>query len=108
MDTGLYITAQAGAPQAGQAWVSFVPLIAMFAIFYFLLIRPQIRKQRTHDNLVKALRPKDKVVMNNGLYGTVVKVMDQDIILEVADKVHLKFQRSAVGTVRHHDAESED
>jgi len=94
-----YIMAQTTAPQGG-GWLGLVPLVAMFVIFYFLLLRPQMRRQRTHEEMVKGLKRGDKVVMNSGLFGTIVKVTDSDVVLEVADKVHLKFQRSAVGALR--------
>ena len=102
----LPITAQAAAPQGGGA-LSIGSLAVMFLIFYLLVIRPQLKRQRQHDAMVKALGPKDKVVMNSGLYGTVVKVTDTDIILEVSDKVHLRYQRGSVATVRNRDADED-
>ena len=102
----ILMPALADAPQGGGAGlVSFVPLILMFIIFYFLLLRPQINRQRQHEKLVKDLNPKDKVVLNCGLYGTIVKVQESDIIVEVADKVHMKFQRSAVSVIRNRGGE---
>ena len=107
MEHFLPITAQAAAPQ-GSGVLGLVPIVFMFVIFYVLLIRPQMRRQRQHDALVKNLRPKDKVVMNSGLHGTIIKVTDDDVVLEVSDKVHLRFQRSAVGSVRNRSTEDDE
>ena len=76
------------------------PLILMFIIFYFLMIRPQQKKQRQHQEMLKNLRTGDRVITSGGLYGVVVKVTDKDIVLEVADKVNLRFTLGAIGTVR--------
>jgi len=78
----------------------FFPLILMIIIFYFLLIRPQSRKQKQHQAMLSALKKGDKVVTSGGLYGTVVKVTERDVVLEVADKVNLKFTLGAIATVR--------
>lgn len=101
------IAAQA-APSQGSGFLGLVPIVFMFVIFYVLLIRPQMRRQRQHESMVKTLKPKDKVVMSNGLYGTIVKVTDDDIVLEVSDKVHLRFQRSAVSAVRNRASEGDE
>lgn len=76
------------------------PLILMFVIFYFLLIRPQTKKQRQHQEMLKNLKKGDKVITNGGLYGVIVKVTDRDVVLEVADKVNLRFTLGAIATVR--------
>jgi preprotein translocase subunit YajC len=76
------------------------PLILMFVIFYFLLIRPQTKKQRQHQDMLKNLKKGDKVITSGGLYGVVVKVSDRDVVLEVADKVNLRFTLGAIATVR--------
>lgn len=101
----LPFTAQA-APQGGGT-LSLISLAAMVLIFWLLIIQPQRRRQRQHDEMVRAISPKDKVVMSSGLYGTVVKVTDTDIVLEVSDKVHLRFQRNAVAAVRNRDTDED-
>ena len=72
----------------------------MVAIFYLLLIRPQSKKQKEHQEMLKNLKKGDKVITTGGLYGEVVKVTDRDVILEVADKMHLRFTVGAIATVR--------
>ena len=76
------------------------PLILMFVIFYFLLIRPKTKKQRQHQEMLKNLKKGDRVITSGGLYGVVVKVTEKDVVLEVADKVNLRFTLGAIGTVR--------
>lgn len=78
----------------------FVPLILMFVVFYFLLIRPQSKKQKQHQEMLSNLKKGDKVITSGGLYGVVVKVTEKDVVLEVADKVNLRFTLGAVATVR--------
>lgn len=92
--------AQGTGEGASQIGGFLIPLILMFVIFYFLLIRPQSKKQREHQDLLKNLKKGDKVVTSGGLYGVVVKVSDKDVILEVADKVNLRFSLSAVAILR--------
>ncbi|RJP22831.1 MAG: preprotein translocase subunit YajC [Candidatus Abyssobacteria bacterium SURF_5] len=76
------------------------PLILMFIIFYFLLIRPQSRKQKQHQEMLRNLKKGDKVITSGGLYGVVVKVSEKDVIIEVAEKVNLRFTLGAIATVR--------
>jgi preprotein translocase subunit YajC len=74
----------------------FIPLILMFAVFYFLLIRPQQKKQRTHRDMLKSLKVGDRVVTTGGLYGTIVAGGDTTIKLEIADKVRVEVGRTYI------------
>lgn len=74
----------------------FIPLILMFAVFYFLLIRPQQKKQRSHQDMLKSLKVGDRVVTTGGLYGTIVAGGDQIVKLEIADKVRVDVGRSYI------------
>ncbi len=78
---------------------SFIPILLLFVIFYFLLIRPQQKKQKQHQDLVSNLRRGDKIVTNGGLYGSVVDVKDHVIVLKVADDVKVELVKNAVATV---------
>ena len=92
--------AMAAAPQAqGDPLTSFLPLIVIFDIFYFLLIRPQSKKAKEHKQMVGALAKGDEVVTNGGILGKIVKVGDNFIELEVADGMNVKVQRQAVATL---------
>ena len=83
----------------GDPLTSFLPLIVIFVIFYFLLIRPQSKKAKEHKQLIGALAKGDEVVTNGGILGKIVKVGDNFIALEVAEGVNVKVQRQAVATV---------
>jgi preprotein translocase subunit YajC len=83
----------------GDPLTSFLPLIVIFVIFYFLLIRPQSKKAKEHKQLIEALAKGDEVVTNGGLLGKIVKVGDNFIVLEVAEGVNVNVQRQAVATV---------
>ncbi len=89
-----------GAGQGGGAGgggiVSFLPLIAIFAIFYFLLIRPQQKKQKDQRLMLENLKKGDRVITQSGIHGTIVKVKDQTFIIEVAEKVKMEFSKSAI------------
>ena len=83
----------------GDPLTSFLPLIVIFVIFYFLLIRPQSKKAKEHKQLIEALAKGDEVVTNGGILGKITKVGDNFIALEVAEGVNVKVQRQAVATV---------
>ena len=98
--------AQGGATGSGLGSMLF-PLVLMFVIFYFLLIRPQQKKQKEHRNMLQNLKKGDKVITSGGLYGIVVKVTEKDVVLEVAEKVNLRFTVGAIGTVREREGAKE-
>jgi preprotein translocase subunit YajC len=87
-------------PGAGSGFLQFLPLLAIMVIFYFILIRPQQRKQRQiqqeHEALLNALKPGDKVVTSGGLYGTIVAVRDNTVTLRIADKVSVEVLRNSI------------
>lgn len=93
--------AQAAGPAgAGGAFASFVPLILIFAIMYFLLIRPQQKKVKEHRAMVEALRRGDQVVTAGGIVGKVQKVGDDGIVeVEIADGVKVKVVRQTITQV---------
>ena len=72
---------------------------AIFAIFYFLLIRPQQRQRREREALLRAVKRGDRVVTTSGMHGTVTGLDDATITLRVADQVKITFDRSAIGRV---------
>ena len=80
---------------------SFMPLILIIVIMYFLILRPQQRKVKLHQEMIKALRRGDTVVTNGGLVGKVTKVVDDDQIeVEIADGVRVRQMRTMVTDVR--------
>jgi preprotein translocase subunit YajC len=72
---------------------------AIFAVFYFLLIRPQQKQRRDREQMLTALKRGDRVVTNSGLHGTVTNLSEHTITLRVADQVKLEFDRAAVGRI---------
>ncbi|HLF30460.1 MAG TPA: preprotein translocase subunit YajC [Xanthomonadales bacterium] len=79
--------------------LSFLPLIVIFVVFYFLLIRPQMKRTKEHKTLVAALAVGDEVVTNGGLLGKVTNVGESFVTLEVADNMKIKLQKHAVAGV---------
>ena len=85
---------------AGGAFASFVPLILIFAIMYFLLIRPQQKKVKEHKAMVEALRRGDQVVTQGGLIGKVTKVKDDnELEVEIADGVKVRVVQHTIAQV---------
>jgi preprotein translocase subunit YajC len=79
--------------------LSFLPLIVIFIIFYFLLIRPQMKRAKEHRKLVAELAIGDEVVTNGGLLGRITKLGESFITVELADNVVIKIQRHAISSV---------
>jgi preprotein translocase subunit YajC len=91
---------------AGPSPVSMLlPIVGMLAIFYFLLIRPQQKRQKEMQKMIAALRKGDQVVTASGLMGTVVGLRDDVIVLKIADNVKVEMLKSAVTAVTAHDQE---
>lgn len=93
--------AMSGAPggegaQQGGGLMTMLPLVLMFVIFYFLLIRPQQKKAKEHRNLLGNLRKGDKVITNGGLYGEITGLTDTTLTIEIAPKIRVKVARSHV------------
>ena len=92
-----YAQAAGGAP---NAFTSFVPLILIFAIMYFLLIRPQQKKMKEHQAMVEAVRRGDQVITQGGIVGKVSKVMeDGHVEVEIAKDVKVKVVKSTLSNV---------
>ncbi|MFX3634881.1 MAG: preprotein translocase subunit YajC [Candidatus Pristimantibacillus sp.] len=83
----------------GNIWQMIWPFILMFAVFYFLLIRPQQKKQKARNALLNQLKKGDKIATVGGLHGTIVELTDDTVVLRVNDTMKLTFERSAINTV---------
>jgi preprotein translocase subunit YajC len=91
-----YAQAAGGAP-AGFDLISLMPLVLIFVVFYFLLIRPQQKKMTVHRELCSALKRGDKVLTSGGIIGTVVKVEDDNILLvEIAKDIRVRVARGTI------------
>jgi len=93
-------TPPGGAAGGGQsALTSMIPLVIMFAIFYFLLIRPQQKKAKEHKALLESLKKGDQVITAGGMHGKVTAVDDTVVTLEVANNVNIKFNKGHVAAI---------
>ena len=96
-----FFIASAHAQDAAQpgGLMSFLPLIIIFVIFYFLLIRPQMKRAKEHKKLVSELSNGDEVVTNGGLLGRITNVGESFVTVELAENVQIKVQRHAVANI---------
>jgi preprotein translocase subunit YajC len=89
---------QGGAGGQGAGGLSgFIPLILMFVIFYFLLIRPQQKKSKEHRAMIANLKKGDRIITSGGLYGRITGLDENTLTVEIADKVRVKVARGNVG-----------
>ncbi len=91
-----YAQGAGGAGGAGGGFSMLVPLLLMFAVFYFLLIRPQQKKQRRHQDMLKSLKVGDRVMTSGGIVGTIVEGGEHLVKLEIADKVRVEIGRTYI------------
>jgi preprotein translocase subunit YajC len=80
--------------------VSLMPIILIFVIFYFLLIRPQKKAQDDHKKMISGLKKNDEVVTSGGIHGTIVNVKDAAVTLKVDDNVKIDVEKSCVARVK--------
>jgi len=88
---------ESGGGQGGFG--AFIPLILMFAIFYFLLIRPQQKKAKQHKQVLSSIKKGDRVVSSGGLHGVVTGLTDDVVIMEIAPKIRVKVSRGSIAGV---------
>ena len=88
-----------GAPQQGGSGTFLLMMVGFFAIFYFLLIRPQTKQAKEHKQMVESLSKGDEVVTTGGMLGRVIKIGDNFILLEISKELEVKIQKSAVSVV---------
>lgn len=109
-DVGVAYAAAPVAQGAGQGFMSFLPLILIFGVFYFLLIRPQQKKAKEHQTFLAEMKKGDTVVTSGGLHGVITGLTDTVVTLEIADKIRVKVSRQhilgAVATIKGGDAEA--
>ena len=90
--------AQGGAT-GGDSFLSFLPLIIIFVVFYFLLIRPQSKKQKEHQEMIKSLEVGNEVVTAGGVLGKIKEINDQYAQLQISENVIIKVQRHTIGAL---------
>ncbi len=89
----------AGGQQGSNPYQGIIMLVMMFAIFYFLLIRPQQKKARMHKELIESLKTGDTVITVGGMFGKVSAIQDDVLTLEIATGVKIRITRSSVASV---------
>ena len=87
--------AQAAAP-AGTDLMSMLPIILMFVVLYFVMIRPQMKRAKEHKTMVESLQKGDEVIAAGGIVGRITRITDNYVTLEIADKVEVRVQRPAI------------
>ena len=84
---------------SGSSFMTFLPIIFIFVIFYFLLIRPQQKQRKEHQNLLANIKVGDNVLTSGGIYGRITGIKDNIITVEISDKVRVKVNRGNIAGV---------
>jgi len=88
-----------GAPGAGPGYEQFFIIIGMFALLYFLMIRPQMKRAKEHKQMTEALQKGDEVITSGGVLGKVTKIGETYVSMEIAANTEIQVQRSAIQTL---------
>lgn len=89
----------AGVPQQSPI-MGFLPIILIFVIFYFLLIRPQKKTQQEHEKMLTGLQKNDDVVTSGGIHGTIVNIQDDLVTLRVDENARIKIQKGSIARLK--------
>ncbi len=87
-------------PQAANPILNLVPLVLIFVIFYFMLIRPQRQKEKEQQKMIKNLGKNDEVVTSSGIHGTIVNLKEKTVTLRIDDNVKIELERNCVAFVK--------
>ena len=104
--TPAFAQAAGGAPSGFDPF-TVLPLVLIFVVFWFLLIRPQQKKQKQQQALMDALKKGDKVVTSSGIWGTITNIGKETVTLQIADNTKIKMQRENIARVRGEDEDKE-
>ncbi len=96
MHRALTVVAMAAPNENSSPWGVFLPMLLMLAIVYFVLLLPMKRRQKKVQQFLEALKVGDQVVTNGGIYGTIVRIVDRTVMLQVADKTNIKISKAAI------------
>ena len=94
-----FLAAAGGSAGSAPGWIAFVPYIGIFAIIYFLMIRPQMRQQKTHRDKISAVKKGDQVVTGGGIVGKVARVDENYADVEIAQGVKIKVLKSTIADI---------
>lgn len=93
MNNLLFVTLQ---QQTGQSWMSFLPLLLIIVVFYFFMIRPQMKRQKELRKFHESLQKGDKVIIAGGIYGKILEVKDEYVVVEIDENAKVKVVKSTV------------
>ena len=96
MNSLLYVVLMTPSGEGQSPYMSFIFLLLIILVFYFFMIRPQVRKQKELRTYREGLKKGDRIVTTGGIYGKIVDVKDSVVLVEVADNIRLKIDKSAV------------
>jgi preprotein translocase subunit YajC len=91
------VFALAASPDGGSPWVQLVPFVLVLGIFYFIILMPMKRKQQKVQSFLDSLKVNDRVITTGGIYGQIMKIDEQKVQLQIADKVRIEVARTAIG-----------
>jgi len=91
--------AMGGGGEGAAGFGGFIPIILMFVIFYFLLIRPQQKRQKEHRSMITNLKKGDRIITSGGLHGRITGIDETTLTVEIADKVRVKVARANVSAM---------
>ena len=95
----LEIIAQAS-PQPGGGFAQFIPILLLFAGMWFLIIAPQRKRQKQHDQMITELKSGDEIVTSGGIFGTITNVKDDRFVVRIADSTKIEISRNSIGSKR--------
>lgn len=96
-----------GGSASGNTWLSLVPFVLIFVIFYFLLILPQQKRQKQQKALLDGLKKGDKVITASGMWGTVTNLGKTTVTLQIADNTKVKMQKDHISKLRSDEDDKE-
>ena len=91
-----FLVAMGTPPQGAAAWVQFVPFALVLGIFYFVILLPMKRKQQKVDAFLSSIKVGDRVVTSGGIFGSITRITDQAVQLQIAEKVRIDVSRAAI------------
>jgi preprotein translocase subunit YajC len=102
MVSAAYAMGTSGAPgqSGGGAFGGLLMILIIFGIFYFLLVRPQMKRQKEHNKMIESVKKGDRVVTTGGIHGTIVGVKDDIAVLKIADEVKVEVSKSCVAAIK--------
>jgi len=92
-----FVALAAGADTGGSPWLSLVPLVLVFGIFYFVILMPMRKKQQKVQTFLESLKVGDKIITTGGIFGQVTRINGDIVQLQIADKVRIDVSKAAVG-----------